>query len=167
MGWSVGYDEKWKRDIGYGVPSICDHPKCKARIDRGLAYVCGGEPYGGDDGCGLYFCEKHLYFSEIGVHQRCQRCCDQKPPFKPTPDLLVWTQHKMMDPSWEQWRKENGMKKAKGTIFKCEAEGDVVFIEAVDKSAAEAKLNEVMGSIPASMLKWSTVAKLPKGEEFL
>ena len=73
----------------------------------------------------------------------------------------------MMDPSWAEWRKANGMKKPKGTIFKCEAEGDVVFIEAVDKSAAEARLNEVMGPIPKSLLKWSTVASLPKGEELL
>ena len=28
MSWAVGYDSKWQRDIGYGVPSICDHPKC-------------------------------------------------------------------------------------------------------------------------------------------
>ena len=24
MGWQVGYDSKWQRDIGYGVPAICD-----------------------------------------------------------------------------------------------------------------------------------------------
>lgn len=26
MGWSIGYDDKWFRDIGYGVPAYCDHP---------------------------------------------------------------------------------------------------------------------------------------------
>lgn len=60
MSWAIGFDEKWQRDIGYGVPAYCDHPGCKAEIDRGLPYVCGGEPYGGSNGCGLYFCEKHL-----------------------------------------------------------------------------------------------------------
>ena len=30
MGWSIGYDEKWQRDIGYGVPAICDYPGCTA-----------------------------------------------------------------------------------------------------------------------------------------
>ena len=28
MGWSIGYDNNWNRDIGYGVPAFCDHPKC-------------------------------------------------------------------------------------------------------------------------------------------
>ncbi len=53
------------------------------------------------------------------------------------------------------------------TIFKVEAEGDTVYIEAVDKDEAKARLTEIMGPIPASLLKWSTVAKLPKGEELL
>lgn len=55
MGWSIGFDSNWGQDIGYGVPSTCDHPDCDAEINRGLSYVCGGEPYGGDEGCGLYF----------------------------------------------------------------------------------------------------------------
>ena len=47
MGWSLGFDDKWNRDIGYGVPAYCDHPKCSVEIDRGLAYVCcDQEPYG-------------------------------------------------------------------------------------------------------------------------
>lgn len=37
MGWSIGFDTRWKRDIGYGVPAECDHPTCGAQIDRGLA----------------------------------------------------------------------------------------------------------------------------------
>src|SRR4051812_7048849 len=27
MGWSIGYDSNWQRDIGYGVPAFCDHPQ--------------------------------------------------------------------------------------------------------------------------------------------
>jgi hypothetical protein len=56
MSWAVGFDSNWKRDIGYGVPATCDRPGCGTGIDRGLAYVCGGQPYGGEEGCGLYFC---------------------------------------------------------------------------------------------------------------
>jgi len=26
MGWSIGFDETWQRDIGYVVQSVCDHP---------------------------------------------------------------------------------------------------------------------------------------------
>jgi hypothetical protein len=100
MSWAVGFDERWQRDIGYGVPAICDHPGCGAEIDRGLSYVCGGEPYGGEEGCGLYFCEKHLF-----GHFVCERCRDKKEPFEPTPDTSEWIHHKTTDPSWEKWRK--------------------------------------------------------------
>ena len=103
MGWAVGFDENLKRrDIGYGVPSICDHPRCQERIGRGLSYVCGGEPYGGNRGCGLYFCEEHLG----GVEQMCSRCRNRKPPFTPKPDTEEWTHHKETDDSWAAWRAE-------------------------------------------------------------
>jgi len=42
MGWAhCGHDSKG-RSIGYGVRAICDHPGCKADIDRGLDFACGG-----------------------------------------------------------------------------------------------------------------------------
>lgn len=108
MGWSVGYDENWKRDIGYGVPSICDHPDCKEEIDRGLSYVCGGEPYGGDRGCGLYFCSGHLHYADKLEGQFCPRCHPRiKKPYTPKPDTLEWVEHKLTDESWEVWRDEN------------------------------------------------------------
>ena len=109
MGWSIGYDTNWKRDIGYGVPAFCDHPKCNKEIDRGLAYVCGGEPYGGDVGCGLYFCGNHLYFGRSeDAPQLCPRCMNYKPPYKRIkpehPDMIAF---KMTDPSWAEWKKNN------------------------------------------------------------
>jgi hypothetical protein len=106
MGWSIGFDDNWKRDIGYGVPAVCDHPKCQAEIDRGLSYVCGGEPYGGDLGCGLYFCSAHLYFGRAkDAPQLCLKCYryDHK-PYKPKPDTKEWVDFKMTDPSWAAWR---------------------------------------------------------------
>jgi len=106
MGWSIGYDSNWKRDIGYGVPAICDHPGCDEEIDRGLAHVCGGEPYGGELGCGLYFCGKHLYVGQ-GDPQMCERCCDEEPAFEPKPDHPDWIKHKLTDESWQEWRGEN------------------------------------------------------------
>ena len=111
MGWAVGYDTTWERDIGYGVPSICDHPGCGARIDRGLGYVCGAEPYGGTKGCGLFFCGKHL----SAWDQLCDRCggLRRKKPYTPTPDLPEWTEHKMKDPSWKFWRDLNGIPEEK------------------------------------------------------
>ena len=102
MSWSIGYDSMWQRDIGYGVPAVCDHPDCDAAIDRGLGYVCGGEPYGGEKGCGLYFCGRH----QVGDHQTCERCASRKAPFLPKPDVRKWMRFKLRDSSWAQWRKE-------------------------------------------------------------
>jgi hypothetical protein len=108
MSWQIGYDEKWKRDIGYGVPALCDHPGCNKEIDRGLAYVCcGSEPYGGDDGCGLYFCEEHNFYSDDTEHRRCERCNAGKEPFTPKPDIAEWINFKLTDESWAEWREEN------------------------------------------------------------
>lgn len=100
MGWAIGYDEHWKRDVGYGVPAECDHPECKAAIDRGLAHVCGGEPFGGQDGCGLYFCGAHLLFG--GGPPRCGACIGHKEPFNAKPDAPEWTAFKLTDASWAQ-----------------------------------------------------------------
>lgn len=104
MGWAVGYDEHWKRDIGYGVPAWCDHPDCNEVIDRGLSYVCGGQPYGGEFGCGLYFCGKHLYL-DVGP-QLCERCDTQGDvvPFDAKLDHPDWISHKATHPSWAEWR---------------------------------------------------------------
>jgi hypothetical protein len=108
MGWSVGYDQHWKRDIGYGVPAWCDHPECIAEIDRGLAYVCcNQQPYGGDNGCGLYFCETHLSHYSIAADAfTCERCANDEAPFNAKPDHPDWIQHKATDPSWAAWRAE-------------------------------------------------------------
>ena len=103
MGWSLGFDDKWQRDIGYGVPAICDKPKCGKEIDRGLSHVCGGLPYGGETGCGLYFCVEHL--DHRGWCARCHSY--NKKPYPPTPDHLTWINHKLTDASWRQWRTEN------------------------------------------------------------
>lgn len=107
MGWSIGYDDNWKRDIGYGVPAICDYPKCDNEIHRGLGYVCCDlEPYGGERGCGLYFCAEHQHVTEKH-HQLCERCLRGNPPFDPKPDTQEWIDWKLTDESWEKWREEN------------------------------------------------------------
>lgn len=56
-------------EAGYAVPAECEEEGCGAKIDRGLAYLCGKDPRGDDHGCGGYFCEEHLY----GDNQ-CKRC---------------------------------------------------------------------------------------------
>lgn len=109
MGWAVGWDTNWRRDIGYGVPAYCDQPECTEEIDRGLAYVCGGEPYGGDLGCGLYFCENHLRTSTEMPYfpQLCTQCLCDEPPYSAKQDHPKWLEHKLTDESWEPWRNEN------------------------------------------------------------
>lgn len=103
MSWAVGFDNRWNRDIGYGVPAVCDHPDCSTEINRGLSYVCcDQEPYGGDKGCGLYFCEKHAR-----TDGKCERCQKRRVPFKPKPDVAEWVNHKLTDASWAKWRKMN------------------------------------------------------------
>ena len=110
MGWSVGFDSTWNRDIGYGVPATCDRPACGEAIDRGLSYVCGSEPYGGEKGCGLYFCERHLTGTRTSgdrwVHV-CGRCDKNRQPYEPTPDTAEWAHWKLTDESWAEWRRLN------------------------------------------------------------
>jgi len=106
MSWAIGYDSNWHRDIGYGVVAYCDHPKCNEVIDRGLSYVCGGDPEGGDRGCGLYFCEKHLQ-SGVRLPQLCERCRKRRKAFDLKPEHPRWLWWKLNDPSWAEWREEN------------------------------------------------------------
>jgi hypothetical protein len=107
MGWSVGTDRDG-RDIGYGVPALCDHPDCNTEIDRGLSFVCGMINTSGEDrGCGLHFCTDHLRNS-AKFGQLCFRCWPkQRSPFKRKQDIAEWVQHKLTDPTWAQWRAEN------------------------------------------------------------
>ncbi|HEX8564106.1 MAG TPA: hypothetical protein VF648_00460 [Pyrinomonadaceae bacterium] len=118
MGWEIG--SFGDRDIGYGVPAVCDHPACNAEIDRGLSYVCGSDPYGGEHGCGLFFCEKHRNYKEVENKRTirvpgeekiyinlCARCYYGKPSFEPKPDVTKWINHKLTHESWAEWRNEN------------------------------------------------------------
>lgn len=110
MSWAIGYDDHWKRDIGYGVPAYCDHPGCREEINRGLSYVCGSEPYGGEHGCGLYFCRMHRQFHEFRdgcCPEVCSRCHRYKLPFKATPEHPRWVDWKLADGSWQEWRDAN------------------------------------------------------------
>lgn len=79
MSWAYGITAKGT-EAGYSVPDVCWHEGCTKEIDRGLAYVCGGEHDGGDHGCGGYFCSAHLAFSFRGCNEQemspqlCPKC---------------------------------------------------------------------------------------------
>lgn len=109
MGWSIGFDPNWQRDVGYGVPAVCDHPDCAEGINRGLGFVCGSDAYGGEHGCGLFFCSDHLQSVEVDGEwvRLCERCEASLEPFDLKPDVAEWVAFKLADSSWEQWRQEN------------------------------------------------------------
>ena len=97
MGWSIGYDDYWERDVGYGVPALCDYPDCNKVIDRGLAYVCGGDVYGGEHGCGLFFCSEHRQYADFVTPELdevcvevCERCANGQKHFEAKPDIAKW-----------------------------------------------------------------------------
>ena len=73
MGWGGPMPNLEGRLVGYNVRAVCDHIGCITRIDRGIAYVCGGMHDGGEHGCGKYVCGQHLYFAPI---QLCKECAD-------------------------------------------------------------------------------------------
>lgn len=116
MSWSIGFDTTWNRWIGYSVPAYCDHPGCNKEIDRGLSHVCGGDPYGGDSGCGLYLCDTHMGFGPTGNGDEfcnmCECCAEGKESFEPKPEHPDWIKHLHSDKSWARWRKENPEKLA-------------------------------------------------------
>jgi hypothetical protein len=124
MGYSYGFING--RDVGYGVPAVCDQPECNTAIDRGLGYICGGDIAGGEHGCGLFFCWQHLVFTDGPDNswdiqdspQLCDNCSfnfelgsDQWKKFKktysPKPDVKEWLMWKLEDESWEKWRANN------------------------------------------------------------
>jgi hypothetical protein len=52
-------------------------------------------------------------------------------------------------------------------IFKIEAQGDTVYVQASNQEEACDQLTEFMGPIPHDLLTFSEIKKLPKGEVFL
>jgi hypothetical protein len=52
-------------------------------------------------------------------------------------------------------------------IFRVAAQGYLFYIQAPTQGDAHIQLSEKIGYIPESLLTWSEVRKLPKGEEFL
>lgn len=102
MGWAVGWDSGTRRFRGYGVPTVCEEPTCNKEIDRGLAYSCGGL-----DGCGRFFCEGHLFWTEDAEEVMCERCLYNDPPFELKPESQRWLRHVLTDESWEMWRISN------------------------------------------------------------
>jgi hypothetical protein len=119
MGWAIGFDERWGRDIGYGVPAVCDHPECNEEIDRGLSFVCANSEPRGGEGCGLYFCEQHRQFCPSDdLCGCCERCNAGEEPFTPTPDVPLWVAQKAIDPSWAAWRASEGLPEPESSLVR-------------------------------------------------
>lgn len=52
-------------------------------------------------------------------------------------------------------------------VFKVEAPGDTLYIQAPTQEDAHIQLSEKIGYIPEYLLTWSEVKELPQDEEFL
>lgn len=95
MGWATG--ELKGRRVGYAIRATCDWPKCNEKIDRGLAYRCGGADFEDDAGCGAYFCGAHrqgdrrlVCVSNTSGYRYVSVCNDcAKPPSKRRKAALV------------------------------------------------------------------------------
>lgn len=77
MGWANCGTDRTRRPIGYAHTATCDFPGCKAKIDRGLSFACGGMHGEDEISCDKYFCEKHLSESleRDGMgHRICAEC---------------------------------------------------------------------------------------------
>jgi hypothetical protein len=74
MGWSDCGTDRRGRPIGYGHEATCDEPGCETRIDRGLAYACGGSHGEGELDCDRYFCADHLFYSPAAKAFICREC---------------------------------------------------------------------------------------------
>jgi len=74
MSWAKGIVEG--KHVGYAVNAMCEHPGCKKRINRGLAYKCGNDIGSGDGFCNGFFCREHLYYLGRGGVQVCQSCAN-------------------------------------------------------------------------------------------
>jgi hypothetical protein len=100
MSYSIGINAEG-RDIGYSVPSVCDHPGCNEKIDRGMSYLC--------EGCQQYFCTSHLAHvsADDDCLQLCRACASDAKPYPAKPDTLAWLMWKLEDASWAQWREDN------------------------------------------------------------
>lgn len=65
MGWAYCGKDSESREIGYAIKAICDNPSCTIKIDRGLAYACGGMHGKEEYYCEKYFCFKHLFYVDF------------------------------------------------------------------------------------------------------
>lgn len=125
MGYKIGYQGKFKRFLGYGIPAICDHPGCETEIDRGMGHACyEGVPY--DSACGGFFCSEHhenyVYPDEIeDLHQEELNqlgldpdedysdidgavCCRHS--MEKHKEAATWINFILTDESWEKWREK-------------------------------------------------------------
>lgn len=111
---------------GYGVPCYCEYPSCKKKIDRGMSYACGGEPFS-EFGCDRYFCGDHkslVFFKQNGdeglcdhddkeeecncaMVEVCEMCEAGGSPFPYKPEHPTWIKWILKDKSWAEWREKN------------------------------------------------------------
>lgn len=104
------------------MTATCEHPGCNEKIDRGMSFACGGEPFS-EYGCDRYFCPAHLFYTQFNKEGEvcsreddcqcvtvavCKKCHEGKGDlFDYKPEHPEWVYHLLNHHSWERWRKEN------------------------------------------------------------
>ena len=78
MGWSYCGTDSDSRDIGYSIDATCDHKGCNKKIDRGLAYACGGMHGQNEYDCEKYFCYEHLILHTTESIFVCPECFNRE-----------------------------------------------------------------------------------------
>ena len=97
MGWAGPMPNAEGRMVGYAVPAVCDLDGCEEKIDRGLAYVCGGMHDGGEFGCGKYFCPTHMFMGVALPEQMCEQCAtryDEEHPDEVAAAIVEWARNR-------------------------------------------------------------------------
>ncbi len=108
MGYSIGFNNTTKRNIGYEVPCHCDHPGCDKIINRGMSYSSDIENSKTNCDAGIFLCEEHMIHiseEECDNYKDCSHCEIGIIPLKD--DCQEWIDHKLKHDSWAAWRSEN------------------------------------------------------------
>lgn len=104
-------------EAGYAVRSTCEMEGCTERIDRGLAYRCGGADF--DEGCGHYFCSGHLYYLLPPAEVSEQLCgtCSESDEYGIAADPSTQGHHGLSGAAMSESRRRYLIGFAVGTMF--------------------------------------------------
>ncbi len=69
------------RSRGFMRNTICNPPGCDVMVEKTSSFLCGGGA-NSTDGCGLFFCHKHLYVASMASGIVCDSCAKGRNTFE-------------------------------------------------------------------------------------